>query len=431
VKKGPVKRPAAEDLTAEASKQQCTLQSTLQKHAARSTVSQKEFEHSLLTMLLEDMQPLATVERSGFKKFCQTTLPNVQVPSRRTLGRSIEDLYQQHKTDLIEQLSAVQYMSVSADLWSSHKRGFIGVTVHYIDAENLERVSHILACRRFKHSHTGEQIARVMGAIFDEFHITSKITACITDNAANMAKAVRLLETEALSSEENSTNECDDAVNADVVDVETIPIHELLTEETNADMDDDFPHMRAKQIRCANHTLNLVAAVDSRAARVDDKYKRTYDNAMAKVQALSNAVNKSVKHADVVEDVVGITFLNPTCTRWSSEFAAVSRIVTVGSEKVRECQQKIGLAPMTEANMSFLTGFVQVMKPIAVAMEFLQGEKECFVGHVVPTITGIEKKLRGMGIDESMTPLRQAILNGLQTRFRAVLLTIITILLLC
>jgi len=60
-----------------------------------------------------------------------------------------------------------------------------------------------------------------------------------------------------------------------------------------------------------------------------------FDNVMAKVQALSNAVNKSVKHEDVVEEVVGITFLNPTCMRWSSEFAAVGRIASVGSEKVR------------------------------------------------------------------------------------------------
>ena len=137
---------------------------------------------------------------------------------------------------------------------------------------------------------------------------------------------------------------------------------------------------------------------------------------MAKVQALSNAVNKSVKHADVVEEVVGITFLNPTCTRWSSEFAAVGRIASVGSEKVRECQQKIGLAPMTEANMSFLKGLVHVMKPLQSPRNFFKVKRMlCWA-----TIMGIQNKLRSMGIDESMTPLRQAILTGLQTWFRAV-----------
>ena len=66
--------------------------------------------------------------------------------------------------------------------------------------------------------------------------------------------------------------------------------------------------------------------------------------------------------------------------------------------------------------MSFLKGFVQAMKPIAAAMEFLQSEKEWFVEHVVSTIMGIKRKLRGLGINESTMPLRQSILTGLLTR---------------
>ena len=210
-------------------------------------------------------------------------------------------------------------------------------------------------------------------------------------------------------------------------DVQMINIHEMMqvdrdrrSDDSEEELDDELPSMLRKQIRCANHTLNLVAAVDSRAARSDDKYKRMYDRSMGKVQALSNAVNKSVKHADVVEDVVEVTFLNPTCTRWSSEFSAVSRIVVVGLEKVRDCQQKIGLAPLTESEMSFLKGFVQVMKPFAVAMEFLQGEKDVYLGHVIPTVMGIQNKLCTMVVEASMTPLLNAVSAGLKTRFRPV-----------
>ena len=108
---------------------------------------------------------------------------------------------------MIEELKHVQYVSVAADLWSSHKRGFLGLTVHYIDAERLERVSHVLACRRFRHSHTGQQIAAVMAGIMDEFQLTSKVTACITDNAANMAKAVTLLDALCSSSSEGNTED--------------------------------------------------------------------------------------------------------------------------------------------------------------------------------------------------------------------------------
>ena len=73
--------------------------------------------------------------------------------------------------------------------------------------------------------------------------------------------------------------------------------------------------MLHKRIRCATHTLNLVVAVDSREARKDEKYKRLCDKAMGKVQALSNSACRSTCHDDTVEDMVGLTFLNPTCTR--------------------------------------------------------------------------------------------------------------------
>jgi len=53
-------------------------------------------------------------------------------------------------------------------------------------------------------------------------------------------------------------------------------------------------------------------------------------------------------------------------------------------------------------------------------MDFLQGEKECFVGHVIPTVMGIQRKLRAMVVDTTMVPLKNAVLDGLQIRFRSV-----------
>jgi hypothetical protein len=72
-------------------------------------------------------------------------------------------------SSLILELEKIKYVSVTADLWSSHKRGFLGLTVHYVDEISVQRKSNVLACRRFKHSHTGEQIAKMMSEIFEEF----------------------------------------------------------------------------------------------------------------------------------------------------------------------------------------------------------------------------------------------------------------------
>ena len=51
---------------------------------------------------------------------------------------------------------------------------------------------------------------------------------------------------------------------------------------------------------------------------------------MGKVQALSNAVSSSPKMNDIVEEITGSTFINPTCTRWSSVFSAVQRVISIG-----------------------------------------------------------------------------------------------------
>src|SRR6266516_948229 len=87
---------------------------------------------------------------------------------------------------------------------------------------------------------------------------------------------------------------------------------------------------------------------------------------MAKVQSPLNAVNHNTKNADIVADITNLTFLNSTCTRWSSAFAAVKRIVDIGVEKECLCQQKLGQEVLTDADMTFLTAYLCAMKPLAV-----------------------------------------------------------------
>lgn len=411
-------------------------------------VSQVMFQSALQSMLLEDMMPMATVERTGFKKFCSTVLPDVMIPSRRTMMRNMNELYKTEKKKLISQLQEVKYVSCTADLWSSHNRGFLGMTVHYVDVLTLDRVSHTLVCRRFEHTHTGQRIAQKIAEVLKEFGITDKVVNFVTDNAANMVKAFSLLpgmchemeDSEGRAIEDDTGTDTDGFVENDVEVLSVTELAETTTrdqvqqaqDEIHSDYEDDDDNsnidtgesavklLLLEHKRCANHTLNLVASVDSLKARENVRYKRIYDGAMAKVQGLSNAVHRSTKNADIVADEIGLMFLNPTCTRWSSSYAAVQRIVQVGLEKTQACQQRIGLHPLSEDDMTFLTAYVTVMRPIAIAMEMFQGEKDCFIGHVIPTIKGIENKLSKM-TDKLTAPLVNALKAGLNMRFSDIL----------
>lgn len=375
----------------------------------RKTITQAEFEMQIVYMLVEDMQPMAIVERSGFQKFCSVCLPQYALPSRRTVARRLDDVYKVEKKKMVDALEKARWVSATADIWSSHKRAFMGITVHFVDSDTLKMVSSALACRRFKGAHTGEAIGKMIYAIFKEFGIESKIQNVVTDNASNFAKAFALFQAE----DEDSTD-------ADEM---------LLSSEDVAGLLDDFESIGAEETddvilpphkRCGDHSLNLVASVDALKARDDKQYQRSYDRAMGKVQALSNAVNRSPKQNDAVVDIIGQTFLQPNCTRWCSEYYAVQRVVDIGLEKVVECQTQLGQSPMTPADMTFLTAFVKLLKPLVIAMKLLEGETDCYIGQLIPTVMGLEKKFEQCS-NLLMKPLAQALLSGVKARFETVL----------
>lgn len=67
-------------------------------------------------------------------------------------------------------------MSTTADCWSANKKGYLGMTVHWLDPETRERNMGVLACERLKGSHTHEVLARAMNNIHSQFGIEEKVT---------------------------------------------------------------------------------------------------------------------------------------------------------------------------------------------------------------------------------------------------------------
>jgi hypothetical protein len=377
-------------------------------------------------MLIEDMQPLSTVERHGFKKFCSFLLPGYSLPSRRSTSRWLHELYAVEKENMLKTLADIHWLSATADIWSAHRRAYMGLTLHYVDPTTLAMASSTLACRRFKGSHTGIEIRKILASIFQEFKITSKIQNVVTDNASNFAKAFTLYQradADATVSTDDNTGDSpeaeEDEESSTALNIITVndKLDNLALENDEPDeaVDEDLIELPPHK-RCGNHSLNLVACSDALKARTDKVYKRSYDRVMAKIQALWNAVSRSPKNNDVIEEIANKSFIQPTCTRWCSEYYAVERIVDIGLEKVVNCQGVLGLSKMTEADMKFLKSYLTVMKPVVTAMKVLEGETDCYMSHMIPTIMGIERKLK-CNSDLTMRALTDALLNGLESRF--------------
>lgn len=61
-------------------------------------------------------------------------------------------------------LSRVKYMSCTADIWSRDMRSYIAMNSHWID-NNGSLKSALLACERFRGSHTGDEVAKKLKGI--------------------------------------------------------------------------------------------------------------------------------------------------------------------------------------------------------------------------------------------------------------------------
>lgn len=300
--------------------------------------SQSVTEKALIEMLLTDMQPVAFVERCAFRRFCENVIPNFQIPSRRMINRRIDEMYQKEKANLIDVLASVKWVLATADAWSAHKRAFMGVTLHYVDPDTLIMQSIALACRRFKNSHTGENIAKLLKSIFDEFKVISKIQNVVTDNAASFKKAFQLPAQGEPSEENTSVADSDVVESAGDEDVINVDVFSLL-QSINSEEDEDM--MLPPQKYCGNHTLNLVASVNALDARSDTGYKRMYDRVVAKIVSLTNSISRSPKNADAVEEITGKTFIQPTATRWCSEYYGIERVVDIGLQKVTSVKRNL------------------------------------------------------------------------------------------
>ena len=243
-------------------------------------------------------------------------------------------------------LEDVPWVGTTADCWTGHHSSYLGVTVHWLDPETRERKQAVLACRRLKGSHTFDVLAHAISEIHSKFQLQDKVRRTTTDNGSNFVKAFVHFGADADVLPEVEPGDPDlledDSVefvelvrDPDTVDVqpEVIELEEILEmEEAGGEQQNILPaHMR-----CAAHTLNLVATADASAAMLDNTFKTASRRAMAKAQALWNAQSRSTVMADIIQAELKRRLVVPNATRWNATYDAVAVLNSVLSTNRKE-----------------------------------------------------------------------------------------------
>ena len=153
------------------------------------------------------MNSLRTVEKGGFNWLMDGLIGNLKVKKRTFFTTKLKQDYSNTKTALCMALEKATDICTTADMWTSHRRSYLGMTAHW-KGEYLKRRSACLGIHRVKGSHTFDVIATEINKIHKEFKIKNKVNVMITDSGSNFLKAFRIFGPNELA--EESENEEDD-----------------------------------------------------------------------------------------------------------------------------------------------------------------------------------------------------------------------------
>jgi hypothetical protein len=231
------------------------------------------------------------------------------------------------------------------------------MTIHWLNPTTRKREHAVLACQRITGSHTFDVLAQTMMEIHTKFQIRDKVRRTTTDNASNFIKAFSQFgklcetlpklaaETPDFSDWDVVREEVEEGVGVEVEDEfekDYAPLPSGL-EKLYADEDEEEPDAvsvedildnanihRQKSLpphmRCAAHTLNLIATVDAELALQDEEFKSAYRKAMDKARGFWNAQCRSTVSADAIKQELGRRLVVPNTTRWNSTYDAVKSL---------------------------------------------------------------------------------------------------------
>ncbi|KMQ85726.1 tol2 transposase [Lasius niger] len=327
-------------------------------------------------------------------------------------------------TNVKQSLEAVDFVCTTADVWSSSKRSFLGITVHWIDSGTLKREGAAIACRRFKGAHTYDKVAKVISEVHSEFDLKlCKITKTIIDNGSNMVKAFKMFgRSESIDISSSNCQQSNDyntvSYDEDNEDDEIDGDNDLLPQtfpEPVKDYVSDYELLSHE--RCPTHTLHLIAAVDTKQAMAESNaYKKVHNSAFGKCQALWNLCARSPKACETYLDATGKSSTSPCPTRWNSYYDSVNDLLIV-KEHLNEALKILKFPLFKETDLQFVSEYIKCLKPIAEAIQSLQGEKNTYYGMLLPELMRIVKILSSLKMENLKYCANDAILASVTHPF--------------
>ncbi|CAH0562812.1 unnamed protein product [Brassicogethes aeneus] len=342
----------------------------------------------------------ATSAGTTKKKSKQDTLKKyITSPNPKEKISDETEMCHSHIQNLKKEIEKQDYVCATADIWSTKQRSFMGVTLHWIDS-NLDRKSVALACKRFCGTHDYKNIGEMLENINLKFGIRpTQIIATVTDNGSNFVKAFR----------EFAVGDGEREVHEDLQAETSIGVHDREEDVDEEDITfeqidvfdnpDDCRIILSTHVRCASHTLNLIATTDCKnAIQSNVLVRKRHTEVFLKCNILWTKARRP-KTAEIIKDALGHTLSYPGVTRWNSYYDSVSQIL---SEKLKlpSLFQRLNMNYFRETELKYLEEYCMVLKPLASTLDLLQGQDCVHYGYILPSLLSLRNKWEKIKLQE-------------------------------
>ena len=240
------------------------------------------------------------------------------------------------KSEQLKNLLAVaRRVTICLDGWT--KKGltasYLGISACFFDPSSDRPIHAFLSLMSIKHPHTGEKLANCLDECLKKWDISpEKVLLVVTDNGANIIKAVKLLQSQYDQSSDTVEDSEDDENESDEYDTDLDDgSEEAIDGEQDQDNMDLPEYVTFRRMQCMAHTLQLV---------VKPVFKH-YETLITKTRHLVKKLRNSGPGVERLLEKCGKTVQKDCPTRWNSTHIMIKRLIEI-KQPVTEVLAEIG-----------------------------------------------------------------------------------------